>query len=193
MRLVKKLIGVGVTAVMGLTFATGALADSSKTTDLDVTIKGAGLSLEVPTVKPMNDIVLTKDRERYYIGFDGDFVIKDLRGTQAGWRLDVAATRLTEVKSGYQLPFGSLWPEITGNIKATSPDYDTDKLPSFGNSLSNIDAGPVTLVTAEEGMGMGSFEISFKDGEALFLQVDPVSAKEGTYESTITWNLVTAP
>lgn len=189
MKLAKKLVGLGVAAVIGLTFATGVFADT-KTQDVEVTINGGGLNLDIPGLNSIGNITLTKDRDSYYVGFDGNFMIRDLTGTQAGWRLTASATPLTS--SSYQLPAGSLTIKAPESIN-TNPIRLGATLPEVLTEEKNLDSGAVIVADAAEGTGMGSFALSFESDNALGLHIDAITAKEGTYESTITWNLVTAP
>lgn len=192
MKLVKKLVGFGVATVVGLSMATGALADT-KTQDIEVMIQGGGLNLDIPNVFPLGNITLTEQQEVYHAEFDGPISIQDLTGTQAGWRLNVSSTPLTEVNSGYQLPGGTLSIEPVDSVKRINYGVGLPDLPDINEVESPIDNGSVTVASAAKGTGMGSFEISFKDNEALCLHIDALTAKSGEYESTVTWDLVTAP
>lgn len=192
MKMSKSLIVLMTIIAVCLILATGALADT-KTTEVDVNIKGGGLHLEIPNLEPIGNITLTKERNSYSVGFDHDFIIRDLTGKQAGWQLSVSATPLTEIKSKYQLPSGSLTIKPPVAI-STEPLRPGATLPEIVLGEEKIlDAGITTVVNAKQGTGMGSFALSFKDGNAIALHLDALTAKEGTYESTITWNVVTAP
>lgn len=191
MKLVKKLVGVGVVAVMGLTFATGAFADT-KTQDVDVTINGGGLHLTVPNIKKVHDINLTEHREVADIELDGGISIKDLTGTQAGWRLEVSATPLERTSDQYKLPTGTLGISAPENIGVVG-NLGVQPYPEIMTQGATIDNGNVTVASAKEGEGMGHYRIDFRNNMVFFVGVDATSAKEGTYESTITWNLVTGP
>lgn len=192
MKLAKKLVGLGAAAAMSLAFATATFADI-KTQDVEVTIQGGGLSLDVPNLDPISNITLTKERDSYNVGFDGNFTIRDLTGTQAGWKLSVSATQLTEINSGYGLPFGSLTIKPPKNV-VTDPIRLGATLPDLVPTEEvYLDAGTVVVANAQQGTGMGSFKLSFEDNNAIGIHIDALTAKEGTYESTITWNLVTGP
>lgn len=194
MKLKKGLFAIGVTAVLTLTFVVDAFAEV-KTQEMEVNIKGGELSLEIPKLEidTISDITLTKERDSYNIGFDDVFTIRDLTGTQAGWRLWVSATPLTEVDSNHQLPSDSLWVKSTGSITAIDYKNEPTQLPYVLQYPYAISSEGVLVANAGEGEGMGSFELSFPSGDALELYIDALTAKEGTYKSTITWSLVTAP
>ena len=184
----KKLFIVSLVAMLSMFFATGALADT-KTNDVDVTIQAGEFSLATPSIKSFGNITLQSTPQTYKTSFDGKFTVKDLRGTQAGWRLDVEASQFTNGAS--TLTVGSLSIEPISNI--TRVGTGSGELPTVSmNSNQVIDDGKVEVARAKAGTGMGVFDITFPT-DALSLVVDATTAKVGTYESTLTWNLVLAP
>lgn len=192
MRKMKRLLFIVVILWMIIPFVGDVYAET-KTQDLDVNIQSGGLILEIPNVEPIGEITISEEMATIDIGFDGPVVIHDLRGSQAGWRLDISATQLTEVESGHQLPTGSLLTHTDAEIRSTTFLYNL-ALPTVLDAYPyQIDSSPVPFSRATEGIGMGSFEIAFQPGKALFLQVSALTAREGTYQSTITWDLISAP
>lgn len=192
MKRVSQLMLVAIMLLVSFPFVGDVFAET-QTQDLEVNIQSGGMSLKVPNTVSISDITLKKEVDSFKIGFDGNVVINDLRGSQAGWRLNLSATPLTEVETGHQLPIGSLLTAPTAKINSTTIGYDAN-LPTVLNAYPyQIDGDPVPFSRAEPNTGMGSFEISFDPGEALLLSISAATAKEGTYQSTITWDLVSAP
>lgn len=164
-------------------------AAETQTNDLNVKIQSGGYSLQVPTVEPIDNIVLKDNPETYNTSFDQGIVIKDLSGSQEGWRLDVAASQLDN--GGYKLPKGSL---VLSPLKSVNRvGTGSGNFPT--NSMSSnmiIDSGAVEVAKAVQGSGMGVFALEFPE-DSLALTVDSTTAKVGNYNSVLTWNLVQAP
>lgn len=197
MSLKKKFIGAGMVAVMSVSFATGAFADTgdvTKSNNVDLTIKSSeigngGLDLETSTIQSFGEIDLKADPETYNTSFNENFTVKDLRGTQEGWALDVSASQFDN--GDHQLPEGSLTLDGVDTIDRVGSGLG--ELPQQDlNSTSIIDDGAVAVASAEAGKGMGVFDLDF-DENALGLTVDATTAKVGTYETTLTWTLHSTP
>ncbi len=134
-------------------------------------------------------MTLQDSAQVYHTSFDQAFQIKDLRGSQEGWRLDVSASPFSN--GDHDLPSGSLGLVPLDSIVRVGAG--SGGLPS--NSMTGemiIDAGTIEVAKANVGSGMGAFDLTFPSG-ALSLVVDATTAKVGTYESTLTWDLVAAP
>lgn len=198
MKFLKKLTGIGLATALGLSMVTSALANDTKTQDVEVTIQSGGMSLEVPSIVPLGNITLNKDRQTYKVQMNGPITIRDLTGSQAGWRLNVSATPLThkDTSKNYQLPSGTLTLGNVTSITRVDSGNPSDK-PEILSDSSNaaIDSATVTIARAEanSGKGMGSFELSFENNEALALHIDAATAIAGEYTTTVTWSLVTGP
>lgn len=184
----KKILSAGLVAVMSLGFATGALADS-KTNDVDITVKSGEFSVKVPSIDSFGDITLKATPTTYKTSFKDKFTVKDLRGTHDGWRLDVTASQFSS--GDHKLPKGSLTLKPISKIdRVGTGSGDSPKVSMSSNEV--IDDGTVEVAKATSGGGMGVFDLTFPK-DALSLTVDATTAKTGTYESTLTWDLVQAP
>jgi len=149
--------------------------------------------LNIPTPNDFSPITLKEQATEYKTSFNSTINIKNLYPvTGQGWRLDVSATRLTlSDGSNYQLPKSSLFIEPLSNIRAVGSTYGS--LPTKGiTTKTAIDNGKVTLARATAGNGIGEFTLSFPN-QALSVIIDPTTAKQGNYRTTITWELVSAP
>lgn len=174
-------------------------------------LEGGDLSLHVTNLQGFGSIKLEKQPQLLSTGFDGSFTVTDVRGTGEGWRLDVSSLQFSEVvpsggfvggaKTGYTLPVGSLMLrglETNERIEGTSGGNPSIAWQSNtvidGNSLA-------TVAKAGYNEGAGKFDLTF-GADALTLVVDSSTAKldkenypgvATPYESTVTWNLVSAP
>src|SRR5690625_2137239 len=102
----KKFFGIGLVAMLCLSFASGVFADDTKTNDVDITVQAGEFSLTTANINSFGNITLQATPQTYNTSFENDFSVKDLRGSQEGWRLDVEASPFT---SGMNtLPAGSL-------------------------------------------------------------------------------------
>lgn len=171
---------------------------------------GSGdLTLQIPDIYSFGNIKLEAQAKLVKTGFDDIFKVIDSRGTAEGWRLDLSASRFTEVTpaSGFVggtsaviLPAGSLSILPLATIVRVGSSAGT--LPTktlIGNSI--IDDGVITMSTAVAGSGMGEFNLDFTN-DSLSLVVDAATAKidkvnypgdSTPYSSTLTWTLVSAP
>lgn len=183
MKLVKRLVGLGIITTLSLTMATGVFA-ATKTQDLEVKIQSGNLTLDVPNLIVPNNITLNNVTNTYKIGINGPIEVKDLTGQQEGWTLTVSATPLTR-SDNYQLPGGTL---TINPVTSTPSDINVN---TQNNVIDN--GSPVIVASADQGHGMGEYELTFANNEVFTLNLDVAQAKEGDYESTITWNLVTGP
>jgi hypothetical protein len=128
------------------------------------------------------------------------FVVEDNTGTGNGWNVTVESTPFTQSNAtgnpAIVLPKNTLTLNGIENITQTS---GTSNLPTIqGTGPWTIDNGPVTILSAATGEGMGTFEITFP-ANALSLNVDTskkvVDALNNptVYESTITWTVSNGP
>lgn len=176
--------------------------------DVDFVLNSGILELQTAPIQSFGEIQIDNQIKPYKTSFESAFNIKDLRGTQAGWRLDVSATQFKVVEpiggfkagtSANKLPIGSLTLsplESINRIGIGDGGLPVNKL--SGNTI--IDDGIVTVATANMGDGVGEFDLVFPEG-ALTLVINPATAKVDTvnypngtpYESTLTWTLVSAP
>lgn len=195
---------IAVTTLVGLTVFT-AMAGSvgaeplvTKSNDVNLTIESGGLHLKTSDITDFESVTLGTKEQVLKTSFKDKFNVQDLRGTQAGWKLQVSASQFT-ADADKVLPKGSL--ALTGVSKVTQKGVGSLGTPtapqkSFTDSKT-IDEGAVTVVDAGKGTGMGEFDID-QTVDGLAVTVDASSAKvalEGstTYTSTLTWDLVEAP
>lgn len=177
--------------------------------DVTAIVGGGDLTLWIPEIITFGQIKLGSQPKIVNTSFDDMFNIKDSRGSGEGWRLDVTASRFTEVTpgTGFQsgtsaniLPIGSLTLSPLSSIVRVGAG--TGALPTSKLlSPTIIDDGPITVSGANIGEGMGEFNLTF-GVNALSLAVDPATAKidkvnypsgDTPYASTLTWTLVSAP
>ncbi|MCM3113645.1 WxL domain-containing protein [Lederbergia lenta] len=193
----KGLLGLCIIPVLTLSFTSGAFAaaptDTKKANDLDITIEGGEFSLATSDILSFGQVVLEDQPKTYETSFANKFTVKDLRGSQAGWRIDVSATPFTDGTN--TLPKGSLSLNPISNIERVGTGKGI--LPVKATTTNRIiDDGTVTIAKAESGTGMGVFDLVFPE-KALSIVIDPTTAKikkdGGKYQSTLTWNLVQAP
>jgi len=199
----RKVLATSMIAGVAFTaFATGATAgeQETKSNTVNFGLISGGIELQTPEVLPFGDITLKPTPETYHTSFEGSFNVKDLTGTQDGWRLDVSATPFTSTGDlAHELPTGSFSMDNVSNI--TRVEDGTGTLPSKSYSgIKEIDGGVVNVAAAAKGEGAGVFDISF-DKDNLSLEVDSTTAKtdpvepggKTKYVSTLTWDLVQAP
>lgn len=195
----RSLVGASLLAVLGMGMMTSAFAaegDVVKSNKTDVTIKApasvgnGGLDLETSAIKSFGQIELGTTPETYKTGFDKALKVTDLRGTQAGYSLSVSASQFQNT-DGHKLPVGSITLDGVKSIERVGTGTGTAPLAKL-NSTTAIDGGEVLVANAAAGTGAGVFDISFNE-DALGLIVDATTAKVGTYESTLTWNLQATP
>lgn len=197
MVLKKSIAGVGIVAMLGMSMITGVSADTpiNKANDVDVTIKApnsgvGGLKLETAGIKSFGNIELEPTAKTYQTDFSDKFEVQDLRGTHAGWSLDVAASQF-ENATGDFLPKGTLTLERDGKVTTSG----NSELPIFTKGRVAIDDGKVNVLDAPKnlkGSGAGVFDVEFTE-DALEITVDATTAKAGKYESTLSWELKSVP
>lgn len=191
----KKMILTGIAALLtSLSITTGALAaDTTKTNDVDVTIKSGEFSLATPEINSFGEIELKATPQTYKTSFKDKFTVKDLRGTQAGWRVDVSATPFSDGTN--TLPKGTLSLAPVENIERVGTGQGGLPVKNM-DSNTVIDDGAVSVIKANPGSGMGVFDFSFPE-DALSIVIDATTAKVSgdstKYTSTLTWDLVQAP
>src|SRR5690625_2791699 len=94
----KKLFATGMALIVCLTMATGAFAqtNTTKTNDVNITIKSGEFSLATSDIESFGTVELKSTPKTYKTSFEDKFTVKDLRGTQAGWRVDVTASQFSD-------------------------------------------------------------------------------------------------
>lgn len=115
--------------------------------------------------------------------------VTDASGTGAGWHLTMHASKLVKDDGtsldGAISTFG-IMDVRPMNGKTTSP---SPKIVVPEGNSSRIDQEPLTVLSAAKGQGMGAYTVDVSN-----LNVDlPVSSYNGSYKSTLTYDLVTGP
>src|SRR5690554_5143810 len=183
----RKIINFSLVLLLLLTTLSLNVFADTQQEDISVNIHPGELSLEVPEVLDFGEITLTSEPEDYLTGFDGVFNIKDLTGTQSGWRLDVSSTTFSIIEpdggfasgtDAYSLPEGTFALAGVDTIERVGDGVGV--LPSILLSdLTVIDNGVISVAEASEGTGMGEFDLSFPT-EALQVTIDATTAKVDT-------------
>lgn len=133
---------------------------------------------------------------------DNDLVlhVADNRGKGYSWRLDVKGTQLIN-ETGSKLNINSLQIKKP-YLKALNESFEGIDLPSLlvNREFLTVDTTIPTSIASTDGntgKASGGWFVIFNstyDEENDNIKVDlPASVYKGTYESTITWQLVTAP
>jgi len=171
------LLALGVFAIM----APAALASDGT----QAVVTGGSLSITNPLAADFAGRTITGVAQTTTAALDA-FSVSDLRGTGAGWHVISQATQFTG-PVGHPLAVGSLsmtqWTVLSPNT--TSPD------PTIVAGPYVIDNGPVQLASAALDTGMGTYDFNGA-GSTLTLAL-PADVYAGTYASTVTISLVTAP
>lgn len=188
----KKFLSISIALIASFSIATGAFA-TTKTNDVSVTIEGGDFSLATSNIQSFGTVELKSSSQTYKTSFENKFTVKDLRGTQAGWRVDVSASQFTDGVN--TLPKGTLSLEPVSNISRVGIGQGASPEKAMkANTI--IDDGTVAVVKANAGSGMGVFDFTFPT-DALSIVIDPTTTKlngaSTTYTSTLTWDLVQAP
>lgn len=141
-------------------------------------------SLNAPTIKPFGTIVIPNKTTEYTAEVTS-LGVSDWTLTNNTWRVTLSATPLMHTNKKDTLPLGSVFIK-----KPTRITHPNGEVTSDINNKQIIDKGDITLLTGRNTFGEIQAEFS-KD--ALSIQVDPSIVKKGSYSTTITWSLVTAP
>ena len=124
-------------------------------------------------------------------GTPGPLQVTDLRGTAAGWDLNVSLSKFTTDSGTIETLQGSF---ISLTSAAVSGVNETVGTPPIVPTTVKIDSGNVeTLVfSAEPGAGMGSWK-SVWGAANVELTVLPGTAHAGTNTAKLTWSLQATP
>lgn len=178
-----KLGGIGIVLLLLLTIATTSFAD-----DVTGSLTVTGGSLTMSAVDNPAFPGVTLDGTAQSVNDDIDIDVQDLRGTGAGWHLEVTSTTFTD--GGNTLPTTAM--SITGVASACDGTTCTD--PTNGNSYSITVPADATAPTAVEffdaaaGTGLGDFTIT-----PTFSLAVPATTYAGTYNSTVTLTVANTP
>lgn len=198
----QRLIKPSLTAIALAVSVMGTPASAATTveTKLNQGIIGGEHNLEVVPVTNFNTVTLSGETQVTHAD-PGSLVVTDARGTGEGYRVNVRANQFkvsADTKSDKALPKGSLVLSSNGaNITKVGGTQSAD--PEFKAASFVIDTdNQSTILSAKKDQGMGKYSIKFKN-DALSLTLNPHSTyvvnKSGTttYESTLTYSVVTGP
>lgn len=169
-------------------YAGNQTTEEIKVNNIDKTI-----SLEVPEITNIGVVKLSNEAKEYSTNMPS-IKVKDWRETDNDWHLKVSASRLKMTDGDYELPTGTI--KLSSILDINQVVEGNGNLPSQTIAGTNvIDNGQVTLVKAND--SRGEFNLIFPDSALIFL-IDPTTAivndpNGTTYETTITWDLITAP
>lgn len=182
-----------------LTFnASSVLAASTDSTNVAAAIQGGSYSFgNLPNSISFSNITLNGTWQTEMSFFD-NFMVVDATGTANGWKLDVSATRLTEIGGkNLSMPPGTLVVYAPTSVAAINGTVGP--LPGLNTGFGMVDAEPFRIATAPSGTGMGSFKFGRIyleiDIRPFIVLVDSVNYPNvpTPYESTITWSIVSGP
>lgn len=112
-------------------------------------------------------------------------IIQDWREDSDTWKLNVSATQLK--RGSEELPAGLINLKGPSGIKKIEGE---DGQFNLNNKKFSIDGNSAMI--AEASNSNGEYQITFPSN-ALEIIIDPSVMKKGTYETTITWEIIVAP
>lgn len=194
MKFRKKLSAITIVAVLSLSFTSASFAqdqDVEKRNDVNAKLNSGGFDLVSSSIKTFDDITLKEGDEKYSTGFEDNIVVTDLRGLDEDWQLSVSSTSLKSLDNPN---------DEFENVLSISPFESVERVGDthYKTTPSNIlesenilDDGDVPMVRSRDGDGLGKFVLTMPE-EAIHLAVSP-EMKQGNYETTVTWNLMSVP
>lgn len=169
--------------------------NKSATKHVSTTQKGHVDMLTVPKSVEFSPIQLSGEKQNSF-GTLGKIMIHDSRNQADGWRLNITISPFTESNISKQLPKGSLY--LKNQVSVTKV-----KGPETGKTIVQIPNAPIdngaahTIIQATKDVAIGEYQIDFGQ-HAFQLQLDPGTTyvgtnRQATYNSTVTWSLVSGP
>lgn len=117
-----------------------------------------------------------------------EMYVEDWKDDSNNWRVEVKAKQLKNTKTGKMLPKGTI--ELNGEL-ATELQEGKGKLPTNSyTGYKGIDGNKVEILTGKG--SKGKYQVNFKEN-ALKVTIDPTTIETGKYETTMMWDMVTAP
>lgn len=178
-----KLGALGIALLLLLAAATTSFADDVVGS---LTVSGGSLTMSAVDNPAFPGVTLDGTAQSVSDAIDID--VKDLRGTGAGWHLEVTSTTFTDGSN--TLPNTAL--TITGVTSACDGTTCTD--PTNGNSYAITVPADTVAPTAVEffdsaaNTGLGDFTIT-----PTFALAVPATTYAGTYNSTVTLTVANTP
>jgi hypothetical protein len=183
----KWFIMVSMVVVLAAIFSLAGTGFAQTDSTGSVTVTGGALSMGTPADPAFTGVAL--DGTDKTTTATSTIDVKDLTGTGAGWNLQVTSTTFTSTVDGHTL--ANTATTITGVLDVCDATC-TAPTNSIGYAV-NVPADTVAPVAvkffnAALDTGMGDFTIT-----PTFQMAIPADTFAGTYESTITVSLVSAP
>lgn len=158
-----------------------------KSDDVTVKIKAKPMEqfdLITPPIQKVDKVVVGSQMIQTRLNFNMPAQVIDIRGEHDGWELSISAEKFHN--KDHVLPKGTLSLEAPKKIIPISENAVLPRNMMKRNTI--IDDGGVMIAKANEGEGMGVFELDFGD-EPLIVNLDPKRVESGVYETEITWTL----
>lgn len=158
-----------------------------KSDDVTVKIKAKPMEqfdLITPPIQKVDKVVVGSQMIQTRLNFNMPAQVIDIRGEHDGWELSISAEKFHN--KDHVLPKGTLSLEALRKIIPISENAVLPRNMMKRNTI--IDDGGVMIAKANEGEGMGVFELDFGD-EPLIVNLDPKRVESGVYETEITWTL----
>lgn len=118
-----------------------------------------------------------------------DLKITDLRGSGAGWKVQVQMTDFVDSDNPALVLTGAKLELAPIGITANDTNNSTG-VPSSNNI--DVNDSLQTLIAANTGDGMGAWTADFASNNSAQLTI-PANSKKGNYTTTITWVLSDTP
>lgn len=148
---------------------------------VNVTVKGDPLGFTLPEVSSLADVTLT-GYDQTTTGTLGTININDARGIGAGWNLVLHADDFVNTDgSGAFIP-------ATGFAIDGTPTVTTVAGNSGPTSFSGLLDGPLLILSAGAGSGMGRYQV-----DPTISLIIPADTIAGTYETTVTATVTSGP
>ncbi len=166
--------------------------NSGMPSDTEVVLSGGPLSVDSFAVSDFTTVQMSGVAQQTTAMLD-PFTVTDSRGTGAGWRLTVQASRFWEwdggafVPDGHSLPIGSLhFPGLAAEAVGT-----VSGMPAVSSYDGYVDGtGTLVLASSATGEGMGTYQFSATDAMSLSI---PSAAYAGTYRAVLTMSVISGP
>ncbi|MFW5438185.1 WxL domain-containing protein [Paenibacillus apiarius] len=118
--------------------------------------------------------------------------VTDIRGTGAGWTLQVSATPFKDKTDGTKVLKGAVVTLPVGTLVTTLANVSTAPTANKVQLSTDSDiTAPQNLMAATANTGLGTWVDKF-DASQVTIQV-PAGNLTGDYESTLSWSLLDAP
>lgn len=169
--------------------------------DGDVGLAGSTMSMTTPTVGAFGGVTLDGEKASTSATMSG-FVVKDPRGTGAGWSVTVQATRFKEYADGAYvasnakvLPVGSLTIDTGASTARSGTDSGTpptsyDGVIDGGSAFEVLSIAACSATVVDCDNGMGTFDVA---QSTLTINDIPAKSFSRTYKSDVTVTLVQSP